>query len=326
MGTTPTPAAQPPRQPRLGFDEQLDRIAALIALAGGEALSVRAFNRLRAAKDPELPTAQAACARFGVSWPDVRQLAATPAARRGQLHGVKTSGRDDYEFDREEALAILRSVAHALGKTPDRTEYDREANRRVARSKRGGLPPEAIPHSQTIADHLGGWEAALAAAGLAPLEHSFAKGHTRPAKRSAVELVDEFVTEHGVLPICSYFEDWCRAKDIPLGRDSRDWHAVVAGVNAVRAARGDSTPPVARTRKECPPLPAPAGRHNRRPKRVTRDAAIASLKLYAKRYGNGARVTTSAYKAAALSDPDLVPLNSVTQFGKWGDLRREAGI
>lgn len=326
MGTSPTPAAQPPRQPRLGFDEQLDRIAALIALAGGEALSVRAFNRLRAKHDPELPTAQAACARYGLSWPDVRQLAATPAARRGVLHGVKTSARDDYLFDREDALQTLRSIAHTLGKTPDKSEYDREANRRIARSKRGGLPPAAIPHSETIANNLGGWEAALAAAGLEPLEHRFGQGHTGPATRSAVELVDAFVTEHGVLPIRSYFEDWCRAKDIPLGRDSRDWHAVVAGVREARSARGESTPATTSNRAECAELPAPNGTTSRRPKRVTREAAIASLQLFAQRYGTGKRATTRAYKAAALSDPELIPLNSVTKFGKWGDLRQEAGI
>ena len=50
MGTSPTPRGSVPRQPKLGFDEQLERVAALIRLAGGEALSVRAFNRRRGAR------------------------------------------------------------------------------------------------------------------------------------------------------------------------------------------------------------------------------------------------------------------------------------
>jgi hypothetical protein len=326
MGIDPTPAAGPRRQPQLAFDEQLDRIAALIRLAGGEALSVREFNRLRGEHDPTLPTAQAACARYRLSWADVRQLAATPAARRGAFHGVKTSERDDYDFGREEAIAILKSVAHSLGKTPDRTEYDAEANRRIKRSKRGGLPPAAIPHSQTIANNMGGWAEALAVAGLDPLEHEFGKGSPHPGCRPAAELVDEFVTEHGLLPICSYFEDWCRAKDIPLGRDSRDWRAVVAEVRRIRGARGESTPAELTHRAGLPELPTPTSGTRRRAKRHTREAAIASLRLFGKRHLQGGRATTRAYRAAALTDDELMPLNSVMKFGKWGDLRQEAGI
>ena len=326
METTPTPNGRIPRQPTLGFDEQLDRIARLISHAGGEALSVRAFNRLRVGLDPDLPTAQAACSRFGLSWADVRQLAATPANGRGQLHGVKTSGRADYDFDREDALATLRSVAHTLGKVPDRTEYDREANRRIAKSTRGGLPPAAIPHSQTIANNLGGWTAAIEAADLQPPARRYGAGSAHPGCRPAAELVDEFVTAHGLLPIRSYFEDWCRATDIPLGRDSRDWHQVVESVRARRRERGEATPAALSPRKELPSLPAPTASMQRRAKRVTREGAIASLQLFAREYLKGGRATTRAYRAAAITDGRLMPLNSVVRFGSWGDLRKEAGI
>jgi hypothetical protein len=309
--------------------ELLDGVAEVARAASPTPMtaSTRAWNEARkdAGRD-DLPTASAIYRRLGIAWPLVLELAITAAAKRSRLLGTRVQ-QPDFRGDDETIRSGLRLVAHRLKEPLDPLAYDLDRVKIDAERTHRGRPPLNLPHSQTVIKRLRSWANACASAGVEPARPTPPPLHRA---RPAVELLDEFVSRTGLLPYRSWFEHWCRAMDIPLGRDARQWDVLVAELRERRAARGEETPHEAASRSSLPPIPesAPVGRNRRRrAKRRGREEAIASLRLYKKRYlRDGREPRQKHYMLVARKDRDLLTAGVLSRHGRFQDLCREAGI
>jgi hypothetical protein len=309
--------------------ELLDGIAEVARAASTKpkTVSTRIWNeaRLLAGRE-DLPTASAAYRRLGVPWPLVLELAFTAAAKRSRVLGTRVQ-QPDFRGDDETILSGLRLVAHRVQAPLDRITYDLERLKVDAERVRRGRAPLNLPHSQTVIKRLRSWADACRRAGIEP-----ARAVPPPLHRArpAVELLDEFVSKHRLLPYRSWFEQWSRAMDIPLGRDARRWEVLVEALRERRAARGEETPFEAASRSSLPPIPdsQPVGRNRRRrAKRHGREEARASLRLYKKRHLRpGDEPRQKHYMAAARKDRELLSASVLERHGRFQDLCREAGL
>jgi hypothetical protein len=307
----------------------LDGVAevATAASAKPRSISKSTWNASRATLNRlDLPTADAIRRRVGLPWSTVLLIAFTEPARRSRRLGTMRQ-RADFKGDDEMLFAGLRLVAHRVRKPLDRLTYDVEIAKVDAERVRRGRRPLNLPHSETVVKRLKSWVRACERAGIEPSQPT-PPPHTRA--RPAVELLDEFISKTGLLPSGRWFEQWCRASDIPLGRDARQWNNLVAAVRAVRASRGDETPGKAATRSELPPIPTRSGigrSSTRRPKRRTREEALDSLRLYAARHlAGGQEPRQKHYYACASKDRELLAGSTLVRLGRFQDLCREAGI
>lgn len=329
--TRRTVEEMPPRSatcftPGLGNQQILDGVAALITAAGGLALSVRQFNQLRAGHVPPLPSAQAIVKRLGVSWPEVRALASLDApARAERLGHLGAEGRPEFPEDGI-LIRALRSAALRAGGPLSPDTYNRVRPALQADLERASCLVR-LPHPSSFETRFGSWRAAMEWAGLeAPTAGPPAPRRARPA----TELLDAFIEEFGVIPPSSWFPAWCRAKDIPVGRDARRWTEVVARVRADRNARGLPTPDRLARIDELPLVPQ-APESPRKPKgpngAYTRRQVLDSLRRYRSEHlVAGRNPTWRDYRAAAATDPQLVPSSCLSAHGRFQDLCREAGL
>jgi hypothetical protein len=309
--------------------ELLDGVAevALAASVPARSISKAAWNQSRDDLGrTDLPTADPIRRRLGVSWPLVLKLAFTAAAKRSRVLGNHTQ-RPDFKGDDETICSGLRMVAHRVKEPLDRLTYDFERIKLDEERARRGRPPLHLPHSDTIVKRLRSW---VNACKLAGVEAARPVPPPTTRARPAVETLDEFISQTGLLPYRRWFEQWCRAKDIPLGRDARQWDEVVAAVRVRRSARGEKTPFEPATRASLPPIPEHerVGRSGaRRPKRRTREEGLASLRRYKRRHLKaGQEPRQKHYYLVAKKDRELLAGSTIVKFGRFQDLCREAGI
>jgi hypothetical protein len=309
--------------------ELLDGVAevARVASATPETVSTREWDKGKiAAGRDDLPTASAICRRLGVVWPLVLKLAFAPAATRGRVLGNHTQ-RPDFKGDDETIYSGLRLVAHRAQVPLDRLTYDFERVSVDAERARRGRSPLHLPHSDTVVKRLKSWVGACERAGVEPAPPT-PPPHSRA--RPAIEMLDEFISERGLLPYRSWFESWCRAQDIPLGRDARRWDELVAAVRELRTARGEDTPHEPAPRSSLPPIPdhdRVAREGARRPKRRTREEVLASLRLYKTRHLKaGQEPRQKHYYHSAKKDRELLAGSTLIKHGRFQDLCRESGI
>jgi len=307
----------------------LDGVAEVAAAASSQpkTVSTREWDEGRAvAGRTDLPTASTIRRRLGISWPLVLRLAFTAPAKRSRVLGNHTQ-RPAFKGDDETILSGLRLIAHRVQAPLDRLTYDVERVKVDVQRARRGRAPLNLPHSDTVVKRLKSWKNACEQAGVEP-----ARSSGPPARRArpAVETLDDFISETGLLPYRKWFERWCKANDIPLGRDARRWHELVALVRELRAARGDETPLDPTPLASLPPIPTVEriGRdRRRRPKRRTREEAIASLRRYrAKHLAPGQEPRQKHYYACAKKDRELLAGSTLIKHGRFQDLCREAGI
>lgn len=308
--------------PTLPLHDALDLAAQVIRRAATQSGSVPervtkgAYERARAAIEGA-PRAEALRQRLGKPWPVVVKMAIAPVARRGRI-GAPHAGRPDGRFDTTTTLAAMRAARNATG-SASAAAYD---------SYILGLPAPTrrrlrLPSASAIAQRMGSWSTACQAA--TTTEHA-------PALRgapSAIETLDAVITATGLLPGRGQLEAYCRAHDIPLGRDVRGWDGVVTAVRARRAARGETTPATPTPARQWPALPeAPAERGGRRRRKgYSRAEALASLRRYAHEHWRpGEPITEKRYRAACARDPKLVPSSALARHGRFQDLVTEAGL
>ena len=301
----------------------------LLEAADGDRDSARrvskgAYDRIRRTGGaPGALSAEGLRQRVGAPWSEVVALALAPAADRGKARG-HIARRPDSPWDEDLVLRGIRAAAHKTGAT-SASAYDEFVHELERGRRRRGLPPLGLPGAATIAAHLGSWQAALEAADIVPKT-------VRPMRRAAPahETLDWVITQTGLLPRRTQFEDLCRAHDIPLGRDGRNWDQVVRETRALRAARGEQTPDVATRASDWPGLPegcSPPLSTGRRAKRHTKADAITSLQRMAERHlGPGERLTEKRYRAACVTDPELIAASLLGRHGRFQDLAREAGV
>lgn len=310
---------------RHGVQALLDEVlGVLVGVAGGrrgaEAVSVRRFNAARA---EGVPSAQGVCSRLSVSWDQARQLALAEVAERGHLLGHFTR-RPEFNGDEDLVQRSLRAVAHRIGEPLAAYAYDDAVERleKEQRRRRGGRL--GLPHSSTIIERCGSWRAACEQAGVRAVEIS---GPPTRKAEPAVEVLDRFVTETGLLPPQKYLRPWARHHGVLLGRDSRRYAALVAQLRERRRQRGETTPEGFADLSELPPLPEgvlgrPGGGRG-----ISRQEVLTSLLLYAQRHLEEGRLPRyKHYQAARRRDPQLVNASALRRHGRFQDLCREAGI
>lgn len=310
---------------RHGVQALLDEVRGVLLVAAGDreraqAVSVRRFD---AARPEGIPSAQAVCSRLSVSWWQARQLALTKVAERGHLLGHFTR-RPEFNGDDDLVQRGLRAVAHRIGEPLAAYAYDDavEQMEKEQRRRRGGRP--GLPHSSTIIERSGSWQAACERAGVRAVEVS---GPPTRKAEPAVEVLDRFVTETGLLPPQKYLRPWARHHGVLLGRDSRRYRALVAELRERRRRRGETTPEKFADLADLPPLPEGATGRPGGGRGISRQEVLAALRLYAERHLDQGRLPRyKHYQAARRRDPQLVNASALRRHGRFQDLCREAGI
>lgn len=157
--------------------------------------------------------------------------------RIGRLHSEDDS--DDW-LTKAYAVRLLKLIAHRLG--------TRDLTRAVVRRELDALRADAdagqlIPNEEQLLGCLGGWQAALVAAGL----RTPATRGSLPAALSVEELLDLCYQAHGAQPTSGEIEIFARANDIQYPRRSKLWAQHIADWKHERRARGlyvpDGPPP-----------------------------------------------------------------------------------
>jgi len=207
-----------------GHHAVLDQVAEVIAVAGSgkdpRALGRRRYNAARQAMGSPAPTAQGLVKRFGMPFARVIDMALEPAETRMVLVAGDGSQLIATDMPTELMLKAVRAAHLQLGTTPGAFEYDNWVERHLAKRRRSGLLAHQLPRSVTIISRLGSWEIALRdSCILAPEDAAPNWRVDRATAPSAVETLDRCIEETGVLPTRAYFIEWCRRRDIPVGRE-----------------------------------------------------------------------------------------------------------
>lgn len=313
------------------FHELFDglRAVALAAASGdidaAKVVSTRRWDaQRRTSGGGQLPSSAAVRKRFGLSWDVLLSVAFAEPARRAYLIGVRQSPPLAGRYAPEECVQALQAVARRVQRSPSALEYDHVAARIEDERQRLRHATSflELPRSGIVKEAFGSWDDALAVAGLRRFTPLPQEGSRGP---SWEEVLDRFIDATGVLPTRNYLRKWTEHNDISLGRPRRPWAEVVDEVRQRRAERGAVTPDEPASLKD----PSLFPRIEQLPRRRTqaplsRDDALASLRLYAERYlrpGQAPRLRH--YKNVASGNPELISLG---RYGKFQDLCREAGI
>lgn len=305
----------------------LDRIGRVAVAAVGStddaaSVSKRRWDRERRSLGEPGPSAETLRQRFGLPWSTLLEVALAPAGERTLLIG-RAAGTDDHFAGSEETLVrALAAVALRLGGPPSALSYDAVARQLEAERARRRLPALRLPSSVTIVALFGSWEAALVRARL--LEEGEARKPRTRELPPAWQSLDRFVSETAKLPSRKWFEKWCQAKRIPVGREVKGWPQVVARMRAERAARGEQTPAKVTIATKMPPLPEGEPRGARKRRRATRSDALESLRLYSATLAPGQLPSQRHYREVARSEMAMVGAATLSKFGRFHDLFREA--
>lgn len=237
----------------------------------------------------------------------------------GDAIGTAGTTPDDEDVDAadvEVCRRALRVVAHRLGESPGQAVYDATAQR--LEDARGARAPIGLPASPAILARYGGWEAALADAGLADPPRVV---RALPAE----ELLDRLIDETGILPVRDYFTYWCRSRGLPQRVDRRPWTEIVAATRALRAGAGKTTPAHRTPLGNSPGLAGQIVRVDG-VRSYSRAEVLASLRRYRRDHLRpGARATQKDYLAACRRDRSLIWPRNFPAHGRFQDLIAEAG-
>ena len=155
-----------------------------------ERVSTRAFDAVRLAHHPSLPSARGLASWLAMSWHAVKDVALSDSRDVIRTYGSRHRGATRPWRDADGAVLALKRVAEALGQDElSLTAYDAFRKRSSAATR------ELLPTSLQIVRLLGDWNTALARAGLLP---SSARS-TRTAL-PVVEAIGLFVHTQGRLP------------------------------------------------------------------------------------------------------------------------------
>ncbi len=275
---------------------------------------MRGFDAVRDKADG-IPSASAICQRLGRSWPRVLDLAVRPVERRAFVLGLQKQTAPFVGDMKAAAVRSIREVALELGQTPSAVAYDE-----LTRGRRG---VGGSPNSLSVTKCFGSWDEALAAAAIP------AAGRRTGRPRLAAPLVDTIercVATIGCIPSLRYLRRWAAAMDIPTPHDHPSIAAMVETVRHRFAECGQELAAEVSRAPACPPIPAALPPQRRR-HRATRIEALDSLRRYASLYvpvGQVPRQKHYVFWAAQTSG--LVAASTLTRFGHFQDLCREAGI
>lgn len=300
--------------------------------ADSQHVSQRRWNAARAdAGHADAPHANKICDRFDTGWVQLLDLAFTEPdsldRRIGRLHGEQ----DADWLTEQYATSLLKLIAHRL----DTRMLTRAAVRRELAALRADAGAgQLVPNEEQLLVCLGGWDAALAAAGLqAP-----ATGGSPPAAQNISEILDLCYEAHGTEPTADEIAIFARANDIQLPRRSKLWAEHVADWKHHRRARGlhvPDRPPAKHQRPDyrrpvlTPADDEPSSETSPRRRRTKtwedRDACVAAVQRFLTQLQPGQKDGRKAYVDWSTGRPGTPSASALDRHhGGYAGVRAEA--
>lgn len=316
------------------YDERtlLDVVAAVARAADPDepgGITQRDYDAARSSAGyADAPTAKQTAARFRMSWRELLAFALAPMISPEIALGRQLGERNEDWLDEAAVRAALKTVALRLGKKTLRpADYlaEREAMLAEARLAFRHQREPLLPSEGQIERIAGGWDKALAIAGLKPRPPQ-TSGPTGVPIVVALELALE---AHGCLLTRRELAAFAKANSFSLARRIGPWADYVSQLRAERADFGRWTPiappPLAVRPDYTKPvkLPASFAPVRRRRYRWTKKECVGSLAGLLAETGSE-RLTQRLYQQRRRSNPDLPPLTALQRQGGFGALMAQA--
>lgn len=288
-------------------------------------VSQRQFDKARSRLGIGCPRAARLANRFNTSWKD---LIANINHGRGTLQAARRSeqgSQDQVPFDRETAVAAVRSAADALGKDTllphEYAEYRAELLDRARGLKRQRL--EARWPVVAVIDAVG-WEEVLTEAGLARTSATPVIGVDNP------DAIGLFLECRGFAPPLRVAIEFLRAHGASARKRMMRTEEALEVLRERRTKEGKWTPPRALRENERPEIPEeclkleskllaphqPARKVRPRGWWMNENRIIEGLKLAINKLEPGESLTQMNPRRVAKGDSRIPSPNSVTEFAK----------
>lgn len=204
-------------------------------------------GRALVAEHAQAPTARRICTRLNMTWRDMLDMLFDPSRDPARTMGRAQGSAADHDLDpRQVADALLLAASRLYARTIRPHEYvrvRRDLLEEARRKYRHGTPVR-LPTVGQIEHAAGGWDAALALAGLDERVHVF----TAPSPVSYDTAIERFLETQGAMPTRDRLEAFARAQGFPLARQPQGGHpaamrrVAVAWTNRGRWAPGQPRP------------------------------------------------------------------------------------
>jgi hypothetical protein len=310
------------------------------------AVSQRAFDAARtnahgeSGNDASLPVARNIAKTLRLPWHEVVAVAHEPEdVQNHRLSQKQTVPYQDW-LTHEYVGSVLKLAAHRLGTntlTPDR--YRAVAASLAAADDKRWLHGRQIlvpSDDQIIAacggSAAGGWDRALALAGLKPRPGLGDQGLSRKAP-PITDVMERFYDAHGVQPSARTLKAFARANGIPYAREEhKKWSEWLVDWKQSRRARGLPEPRVVEhvggRGVKAPDYTANVGAARpgeRRLNQWTEEACVVSVQRYLAQLPSGKRSSKRGYDDWAKRQNPRAPASSnFDPRGGWESIRRRA--
>ncbi|MBV8945847.1 MAG: hypothetical protein JOZ95_10525 [Solirubrobacterales bacterium] len=194
----------------------------------------------------DVPAARRICEHLRLPWEKIRELAFMDGHAQRIALGHALGDEQANWLTTEYSCFALRLIARRLGAatvTPGQYRAVRQATLGSGRGRRSIARRVLIPTAEQIQTLAGGWDEALAQAGLAP-RHGLGGHHARVGPVPIVEVLDRCYEHHGTEPTLGELVLFARANGIPFPRKERGrpYRSYVKEWKDRRSARGLDTP------------------------------------------------------------------------------------
>jgi hypothetical protein len=297
-----------------------------------ERIATRAWDRAQEASEAhaDAPPARRIAETLGLSWSKVVELAFVAPARQRIALGQALNERQGNWLTTEYAEFVLRLLARRLNVETLRPGQYRVACAEMlaadrARWMHGGNL--RLPTEDQIAAVAGGWDQALANAGLAARDP---RGD-QPASPRVVELIERCYSHHGAQPSHAELVRFCRANGLAMARlaEGRTWTSYVEEWKAERRRRGlpmpDGLPPASRRPNyDADVGAAQDGDQSRKRRWDDEEELVAHAMRFLQQLSRGRRATQRAYADWSARHPGTPWPSAFEQYGGWVAVYQDA--
>jgi hypothetical protein len=298
-------------------------------------ISTRSWDAARELSErfADVPAARRICEHLRLPWEKIRELAFMNGHAQRVALGHALGGEQADWLTEEYRSFALRLIARHLGAatlTPGQYRAARHAMLGSGRSRRSIPRPVPIPTAEQIETLAGGWDEALAQAGLAP-RHGLGGHHARVGPVRIVEVLDRCYEHHRTEPTLGELVLFARGNGIPFPRKERGrpYRSYVKEWKDGRSARGLDVPNAPPPKCERPDYSSDVGAAlpgERRAKSVwaDHDEVVTWVARYLVELNVRDGASQRAYDAWARQQ-DGAPWASVLErHGGWVAVREEA--
>jgi hypothetical protein len=264
-------------------------------------------------------------------WGDVLALAHAPTERHAHLLGRRQTRSEQNWLTEDHIAYVLRLVARQTERpTLTPTHYRIERARMLALDHSHWLHGRRLrlPTDEQLHLAAGGWDHALALAGLNARPGLGDQGHGRLAL-GTVELLERCYAAHGTQPSALELRRFARANGVPWNPDKdRTWLESVAAWKEQHRAQGlpvpDGPPPRSDRPDYTQPIGAAQAGEQRRHNWSRIDDCLPYVIAYLEQLAPGERSTKLGYAAWASQQYQSPNTSAFDQHGGWEVLRRSA--